>query len=106
MLTHSFVYSDPTRETVTISVDDFTLLDEFLYDVLKELKACAWRDKVEECRNYCNLYLDIQHEYEIVKETRVARLEKEMLEKRAKEESETEETPEVTEDDTLRQGEI
>lgn len=106
MLTHSFVYSDPTRETVTISVDDFTLLDEFLYDVLKELKSCAWRDKVEECRNYCNLYLDIQHEYEIVKETRVARLEKEMLEKREKEESETEETPEVAEDDTLREDEI
>ena len=101
MLTHSFVYSDPTRETVTISVDDFTLIDEFLYDVLKELKSCAWHDKVEECRNYCNLYLDIQHEYEIVKETRLARVEKEALEKRAKEESEaTEETPEVTENDS------
>ena len=95
MLTHSFVYSDPTRETVTISVDDFTLLDEFLYDVLKELKSCAWRDKVEECRNYCNLYLDIQHEYEIVKESRAERIEKEKEEAKAKEE-----TPEVTENDS------
>lgn len=106
MLTHSFVYSDPTRETVTISVDDFTLIDKFLYDVMQELKSCAWREKVEECRAYCNLYLDIQHEYDIVKESRLERVEKEALEKREKEESEAEETPEVAEDDSLRQGEI
>lgn len=106
MLNYSFVYCDPKRETVTISVDDPTLIEAFLHDVMKELKSCAWRDKVEECRNYCNLYLDIQHEYEIVKEPRLERLEKEALEKRAKEESETEETPEVAEDDTLRQDEI
>lgn len=95
MLTHSFVYSDPTRETVTISVDDFTLLDEFLYDVLQELKSCAYHNKVEECRNYCNLYLDIKHEYEIVKESRAERIEKEKEEAKSKEE-----TPEVTANDS------
>ena len=95
MLTHSFVYSDPTRETVTISVDDFTLLDEFLYNVLQELKSCAYHNKVEECRNYCNLYLDIKHEYEIVKESRAERIEKEKEEEKSKEE-----TPEVTANDS------
>ena len=98
MLNYSFVYSDPTRETVTIAVDDFELIDKFLYDVMQELKSCAWREKVDECRKYCNLYIDIKHEYDLVKETRTARLEKEMLAKRESEEKEAAETPEETEE--------
>ena len=56
MIKNAFVYSDPTRETVTISVDDFKLIEAFLYDVMQELKSCAWNSKVQECRDYCNVY--------------------------------------------------
>lgn len=77
MLNYSFVYSDPTRETVTISIDDFELIEAFLKDVMKEVKSAAWNNKAKECRDYCNLYSDIEHEFELVKEARAERLKKE-----------------------------
>lgn len=95
MLNYSFIYSDPTRETVAICIDDHALIEKFLKDIMEIIRSCAYHNKVEECRNYCNLYLDIQHEYEIVKESRAERIEKEKEEAKAKEE-----TPEVTENDS------
>ena len=97
MLNYSFIYSDPTRGTVAICIDDLSLIDKFLKDIMENIKSCAYSYKVEECRNYCNLYLDIAHEYNIVQDARFERLEKERAEAKAKEE-----TPEVAEDDTLR----
>ena len=95
MLNYSFIYSDPTRGTVAICIDDLSLIDKFLKDIMENIKSCAYSYKVEECRNYCNLYLDIAHEYEIVKESRAERIEKEKEETKAKEE-----TPEVTDNDS------
>lgn len=94
MIKNAFVYSDPTRETVTISVDDFKLIEAFLYDVKQELKSCAWNHKVKECRDYCNLYLDIENEFNLIKDVRAERLEKERAEV-----AEKEDNPEVNEDD-------
>ena len=96
MLTHSFIYSDPTRETVTICIDDLPLIDKFLKDIMDSIKSCAFHHEVEECRSYCNLYLDIVHEYNIVQDARFERLEKEKAEAEAKAK---EETPEVNEND-------
>lgn len=101
MLNYSFIYSDPTRGTVAICIDDLSLIDKFLKDIMENIKSCAYSYKVEECRNYCNLYLDIVHEYNIVQAARLEKMEKEKAEATAKEE-----TPEVAEDDTLRQEEI
>ena len=95
MLTYSFIYSDPTRETVTICIDDLPLIEKFLKDIMENIKSLAFHHCVEECRNYCNLYLDIQNEYNLIHHTRHERLEKEKAEATAKEE-----TPEVTEDDS------
>ena len=97
MLNYSFIYSDPTRGTVAICIDDLSLIDKFLKDIMENIKSCAYSYKVDECRIYCNLYLDIAHEYNIVQDARFERLEKERAEAKAKEE-----TPEVAEDDTLR----
>ena len=94
MLKHSFVYGDPTRETVSITVDDFTLIEAFLKDIMKELKSCAWNNKPKECRDYCNLYLDIEHEFNLIKDVRSERLEKERAEV-----TEKEDNPEVNEND-------
>ena len=99
MLKQSFVYSDPTRETVTISVDDLSLIESFLKEVMERIKSCAFNQKVEECRTYCNLYLDIENEYNLITDVRLERLSK--LEDTVKDE-----TPEVADDDTLRQDEI
>lgn len=101
MLNYSFIYSDPTRETVTICIDDLPLIEKFLKDIMENIKSCAYSHKVEECRAYCNLYLDIINEYNLIHHTRYERLEKEKAEATAKEE-----TPEVAEDDTLRQEDI
>lgn len=97
MLNYSFVYSDPTRETVTISVDDLSLIESFLKEVMERIKSCAFTQKVEECRTYCNLYLDIENEYNLITGVRLERMSK--LEDAVKDE-----TPEVTENDTHRQG--
>lgn len=104
MLKYSFVYSDPTRETVTITVDDFTLIEAFLKDVMKELKSCAWNNKALECRDYCNLYLDLENEFNLIKDIRAVRIEKERLEKERAEVAEKEDDPEVVENDPHRQG--
>ena len=101
MLNYSFIYSDPTRGTVAICIDDLSLIDKFLKDIMENIKSCAYSYKVEECRNYCNLYLDIAHEYNIVQSARLEKMEKEKAEATAKEE-----TPEVADDDTLREDEI
>lgn len=77
MLNYSFVYSDPTRETVTISIDDFGLIEMFLTDVMSHITLYAGLKNVNRCRDYCNLYLDIEHEFELVKESRAERLKKE-----------------------------
>ena len=68
MLKQSFVYSDPTRGVVSISIDDLELVEKFKKSVYDAIKTCTWHEKIEECRNYCNLYLDIQHEMDIVKD--------------------------------------
>lgn len=97
MIKNAFVYSDPTRETVTISVDDLSLIESFLKEVMERIKSCAFTQKVEECRTYCNLYLDIENEYNLITDVRLERMSK--LEDAVKDE-----TPEVTENDSHRQG--
>ena len=90
MLKYSFVYSDPTRGVVTISIDDLELVEKFKKSVYDAIKTCTWHEKIEECRNYCNLYLDIQHEMDIVK-----------YYKKVLEAKKAEETPEEEKDDSL-----
>lgn len=94
MLNNYFVYSDPRRETVSITVDDLPLIEKFLRDIMDAIKSCAYAHKVEECRGYCNLYLDIENEFNLIKDVRAERVEKERAEVTAKEDN-----PEVNEND-------
>lgn len=80
-----YVYASGSNN-LSLSIDDPIMIEKILQAAKSEAKSAAWRDDVEACREYCDLYLDIEQAYEEVKEA-----------KRKKEEAqETEEKTEYT----------
>lgn len=80
-----YVYASGSNN-LSLSIDDPVMIEKILQAAKSEAKSAAWRDDVEACREYCDLYLDIEQAYEEIKEA-----------KRKKEEAqETEEKTEYT----------
>ena len=80
-----YVYSN-YENNLSLTIDDPVMIEKILQAAKSEAKSAAWREDIEACREYCDLYLDIKQAYEEIKEA-----------KRKKEEAqETEEKTEYT----------
>lgn len=66
-----FVYQADYK--VNLSIDDPKIIEKMLYDVKSEIKGSAWNERVEECLDYCNLYIDLKMAYEELKAAKAAK---------------------------------
>lgn len=64
-----YVYVDSSNE-ISLSIDDPVMIEKILQAAKSEAKSAAWREDIEACREYCNLYLDIKQAYEEMKESK------------------------------------
>lgn len=80
-----YVYASGSNN-LSLSIDDPVMIEKILQAAKSEAKSAAWRDDVEACREYCDLYLDIEQAYEEIKEAK----------RKKEEEQEAEEKTEYT----------
>lgn len=76
-----YVYAN-CDNNLSLSIDDPVMIEKILQAAKSEAKSAAWRDDVEACREYCDLYLDIEEAYEEIKEAKRAKEEKEAEEEK------------------------
>lgn len=64
-----YVYATGDNQ-ISLSIDDPVMIEKILQAAKSEAKSAAWREDIEACREYCNLYLDIEEAYEEMKEAK------------------------------------
>lgn len=76
-----YVYASGSNN-LSLSIDDPVMIEKILDAAKSEAKSAAWREDIEACREYCDLYLDIKQAYEEIKEAKRAKEEKEAEEEK------------------------
>lgn len=62
-----YVYASGSNN-LSLSIDDPVMIEKILDAAKSEAKSAAWREDIEACREYCDLYLDIKQAYEEMEE--------------------------------------